>query len=273
MCLYSHGFCTASFHPDFHNPRSKVQREMIAYMRQWVQGLSNQHEVLHRLSKQAVRSHENIRRAGEGGMPESQGSYAHNQGIQMQHNIQGYASSIPIVGQAQQLMGQFSGGPRREMPSGHQMPGAKPTPGTQTYEGPGSPPPPPPSSGEAASFYSPGPLGGAPSGPSTFSPPSGPPSSFPDAPSGNAPPGPPGGYPPPPGGYAPSYSSPPSFPDYNPTGGYGGSYTPPPGGPGFPGPSSFSAPPGPPPGFPLPPGPPPGQGGYPPDGYYGGGGW
>jgi hypothetical protein len=261
-----------SFHPAFHNSKSKVQGEMLAYMHQWVQGLKNQHDVLRRLTKQAVRNHENIRQAGEGGPPETHGSYAHTQGIQMQHNIESYVSSVPIIGQAQHFLGQSSGGPSREMLVG-QKPGANPTPAAHTYSSPGLPPPPPPLSGEAASFYSP-PPGSAPGSSSTFSPPSGPPPSFPDAPGGYASPG---GYPPPAGGYAPNYSSPgPSFPEYHPTGGYDGGYTPPPGGPGFPGPAPYGAPPGPPPGFPPPPGPP-GQGGYPPPGSYnqpyGGGRW
>ena len=258
-----------SFHPAFHNSKSKVQREMLAYMHQWMQGLKNQHDVLRRLTKQAVRNHENIRQAGEGGPPETHDSYAHTQGIQMQHNIESYVSSVPIIGQAQHFLGHSSGGPSREMLDG-QKPGANPTPAAHMYSSPGLPPPPPPSSGEAASFYSP-PPGSAPGSSSTFSPPSGPPPSFPDGPGGYASPG---GYPPPTGGYAPNYSSPgPSFPEYHPTGGYDSGYTPPPGGPG---PAPYGAPPGPPPGFPPPPGPP-GQGGYPPPGSYnqpyGGGRW
>jgi len=258
------------FHPDFHDSRSKVQRDMLAYMHTWVQGLgSNQHNTLQRLNKQAVRNHDNVRRASEGGMPELQGSYAHNQGIHMQHNIQNYASSIPIVGQPQQFMGNFSGGPSRKMPSDP----ASPALAGQTPESP-----PPPSSGGGASFYPHGPVH---SGSSSYNSPSGPPPSFLDASGGYAPPGghpppPSSGYPPPSGGYAPHYSSPPpSFPGYNPTVGYAGGYTPPL--PGGPGPAPYGAPPGPPPGFAPPSGPPPGQGGYPPPGgynqQYGGGRW
>jgi len=259
------------FHPDFHNSRSKVQREMLGYMHSWVQNLgNNQHSILHRLNKQAVRNHENIRHASEGGMPEAQGTFAYNQGVQVQHSIQSYVSSIPIVGQVQQFAGNFSGGPagpRREMPGGAEIPGT--TPGSQIYGGPGSPPPPPPSSAR--------PSGGTPGGSSSYAPPPGPPPSFPGAPGGYTPPlghppPPSSGYLPPGGGYAPNYSSPPpSFPEYNPTGGYA---PPPPGGPGFPGPTPYGAPP---PRFPPPPGPPPGQGGYPPPGgynqQYGGRGW
>ncbi|THH05855.1 hypothetical protein EW146_g9788, partial [Bondarzewia mesenterica] len=79
------------FHPDFHNPRSEVQRNMLGYMQTFVQSLgSKQHEILRRLTKPAVRNHENTRAAGAGGPPASQGSYAENAGHQMQGNLQGY---------------------------------------------------------------------------------------------------------------------------------------------------------------------------------------
>ncbi|KAH7912171.1 Het-C-domain-containing protein [Hygrophoropsis aurantiaca] len=109
------------FHPDFHNPHSKVQKEMMQYMNTWVQGLGGKRsETLNRLSKEAVRNHQNIRLGSEGGAPAAQGSYAYNQGTQMQQNIQGYAAQIPGVSQAQALLGKVSGGPpgsRRDGPS------------------------------------------------------------------------------------------------------------------------------------------------------------
>ncbi|KAH7920181.1 Het-C-domain-containing protein [Leucogyrophana mollusca] len=255
------------FHPDFHDPNSKVQREMMQYMNTWVQGLGNKRtETLNRLSKESVRSHQNIRLAGEGGPPAAQGSYAYNQGTQMQQNLQGYAAQIPGVSQAQSLLGRVSGGPpgsRRDVPSPGPFgrPTGTPPPSTSHqhshYHGP-----PPPATGEAASYYSetvsvPG--GRTSSYQSTttyatpgaaYAPPSGPP------PSGFAPPNssyaPPGrGEPPFPGANspyassnAPSYSSPPpgpSFPGaqggYAPQGGF-----PPPAGP----PGSFPSPGGPP---------------------------
>jgi hypothetical protein len=256
------------FHPDFHNQGSKVQREMMQYMRNWLQGMGHkQHELLRRLNKQAVRNHENIRTAGDGGPPESQSSYAYHQAIHVQQNIQGYVTSIPGVGQAQQFMGNFSGGSgnRREMPSGPGYPPTEfPTSPTSGQTWPSGPPP--PTSGEAASFYAESNLGGGGGGgggsASSYAPPQGPPPSFPSAPDAT--------------GYNPNYSSsPPSFPAYNPSG-YGG-YAPPPGppppvGPGYPGQGPYNAPLGP-PGFPG--GPPPGPGGYPPPGgynQYGGGG-
>jgi len=244
---------------------------MLAYMRTWVQGLgNNQNSIIHRLGKQAVRNHENIRRSGEGGKPEAEGSYAYNQAIHVQNDIQGYVSSIPIVGQAQQFVGNFSGGPRRDMPGYPGEPGSGSSHGGRPYDNQGSPHSHPPSSGESASFYSQGPSNHAPGGSLGYAAPPGPPPSFPNAHDSYVPPHS-DSYPPPGASYAPNYSSPPpSFPDYNPTGGY----TPPPGGPGFPGPTPYGAPPGPPPGFSPPPGPPPGQGGYP--GYnqqYGGRPW
>ena len=149
---------SSSFHPDFYNHNSQIQREMLDYMRRWVSELGHQqHEVLRRLTKQAVRNHENTRL---GSKPSSsnpaQGSYAHNAGVQTQHQLQGYVSQIPGVaqtqsafgsaqnmfGQAQAFMGKFNGG--------------------QSSFGVGREAgmPPPPSTGEAASFYGTGGGGG-----------------------------------------------------------------------------------------------------------------
>ncbi|KAJ8474187.1 hypothetical protein ONZ45_g16038 [Pleurotus djamor] len=73
------------FHPDFHDSSSKIQREMLQCMRDWVNGLGGkQHSILRRLDKNAVRNHESTRLAGEGGAAEAEGTYAHNQGLQAQ---------------------------------------------------------------------------------------------------------------------------------------------------------------------------------------------
>ncbi|KIP12121.1 hypothetical protein PHLGIDRAFT_368931 [Phlebiopsis gigantea 11061_1 CR5-6] len=97
------------FHPDFHDSGSKVQREMMDYMRSWVQSMgSRQQETLNRLSKEAVRNHQNIRLAGSGGAPAAQGTYAQTAGVQAQHDIQGYVSGIPVVGSAAGLLGKLS---------------------------------------------------------------------------------------------------------------------------------------------------------------------
>ncbi|KAF9450292.1 Het-C-domain-containing protein [Macrolepiota fuliginosa MF-IS2] len=217
------------FHPDFHNPSSKIQREMLQTVRDWHQKLgSKQRSTLSRLSKDAVRNHDNIRLAGEGGAPAAQGSLAASQGHQFQHTIAGYAQGVPG---AQALFSATGFGTAKS--------GAE-------FATPAGPPPP--------SSYSSGPsLGGYP--PSLGPPPT---SSYPSM---NPPPVPPsggGGFQPPThSGYAPSYgpspgsqgptfpggSSSPSFPSFP------GSGPAPPG--GF---SSFSAPSGPPPGFPGGPG-------------------
>ncbi|KAI0763072.1 heterokaryon incompatibility protein Het-C-domain-containing protein [Trametes elegans] len=104
------------FHPDFHDHNSQIQREMLEYMQRWVQGLGGQqHEVLRRLTKQAVRNHENIRLAASGGSGAT--GYAHNAGVQAQSQISGYLHQVPGVSQAQSLMGKLNGGAAGGPPS------------------------------------------------------------------------------------------------------------------------------------------------------------
>ncbi|KAJ7158220.1 heterokaryon incompatibility protein Het-C-domain-containing protein [Mycena crocata] len=255
------------FHPDFHNNSSKIQREMMQYMHTWVNGLGpKKHSVLQRLGKNAVRNHENIRAAGEGGAPAAEGSYAANQAHQFQHNIQGYAQQIPIVGQAASFFGKHNQGPGREMPGhpgeghagayyDHNAPpqssygsGAPSFPGESSYAPPSGPPPIPSYPSSDGSGYAP-----------SYAPPSGPPS-FPGAPGeyGGAPQPPQGGY----GGYGGGPEFPgaaPSFPGAAPSfpGGPG---------PGFPGADPYASPPpqfpGGPGQYPPPSGPPYGQGGW-----------
>ncbi|KAF8155752.1 heterokaryon incompatibility protein Het-C-domain-containing protein [Crassisporium funariophilum] len=234
------------FHPDFHNPQSQIQREMLQCMRDWIQKVPNQRSVLQRLGKNAVRNHENIRGAGEGGAPAAQGSFATGQAHQFQHSLQGYAQNVPGLGQAANMFGGH--GAAREAGSGY--PGAGHGPGSAA---------PPPMGGQAASYYSdskpaggpgyPGP--GAPGGygSSNYNAPSGPPPRMDSYPGGPPPSGPPhrmdsySGGPPPSGppapqhaGYSPSYapaytSPPPSFPG----GGGGGAPSFPGSAPSFPG--------------------------------------
>ncbi|KAH8106508.1 Het-C-domain-containing protein [Phellopilus nigrolimitatus] len=236
------------FHPDFHNPNSQIQREMLQHMREWVQGLGNkQHSILARLSKEAVRQHSNVRAGGEGGQASVQGSAAWNAGQDAQHQLQGYISNIPGVAQTQSLLGHASsfpatvaGGagprpnhharPNREGHThGHSHGYARDAPPTgfqgSAYNPPSVPPPGTSNaivasaSGEAASFYS-GSQGAS-------SVPSGggyhPASSFPDASSYGAPPGASPAFPAFPGAgpeqsshtshvYAPSYGAPPGPP-------------------------------------------------------------
>ncbi|EIN08362.1 Het-C-domain-containing protein [Punctularia strigosozonata HHB-11173 SS5] len=286
------------FHPDFHDSNSKIQREMLQYMRDWSQGHGGRTgDVIRRLSKNAVRNHENIRLAGEGGVPEAQGTAAYNYGQQAQHDLQGYLNQIPGVSQAQHFVGQFS----------NSGPGGRREGGPSFGEGPGYTPPqrfssaPVPSSGESASYFQGGssqpaphssfgqPAPSFPGSESPFAPPAGaPPSSGPwSSPAGgpsfpSAPPSMPfSGAPPAQSGYAPSYQQyPPSFPGAEFPGGGGGygGFAPPPGppGPGFPGAAPGFPDAGGPPGFPSahnhghhghhPHGPPGGSG-------YGGSGW
>ncbi|KAL0581875.1 hypothetical protein V5O48_000104 [Marasmius crinis-equi] len=254
------------FHPDFHNPNSKIQREMLQAVKTWVDGLGKRrNEILRRLEKEPVKKHDNIRLAGDGGKPEAVGSYAHNQGLAAQANLQGYLQQVPGVQQAQSVFGGFSGGGGG---GGHKRDGPAPPvpggyPGASSHSHPHSqsnytPGPPVPGGGEASEYY------GSQSHQSHGVTPS-----FPGGPGGHSSPAPsfpggPGG-----GGYTPSYSSPPpsfpgsggppSFPGSGPpsfpdAGGYGGySATPggfappgPPGGgpgePGFAPPSGFGFP-------------------------------
>ncbi|KAF9022321.1 Het-C-domain-containing protein [Hymenopellis radicata] len=230
------------FHPDFQNRNSKVQNEMMQCLHKWYQDLGKrQQDVLRRLTKESVRSGNNKRLEGEGGKPAAEGTFAANQAHSAQQKIQGYASSIPIVGQATSFLGGGAGNRREGGPGdvsyGGGYPGAQagghshgsemPTGGqASSYYGGSSgssyaPPPGPPPTGSRPSSYTP-------SGPSSYAPP--PTSSY----------APPSGPPPPHhAGYSPSYinssSSPPSFP--------GGTSSPPPtfpgGAPSFPGEPSF----------------------------------
>ncbi|KAF8903359.1 heterokaryon incompatibility protein Het-C-domain-containing protein [Gymnopilus junonius] len=170
------------FHPDFHNSNSQIQREMLQYMREWINKVPNQHSVIQRLSKESVRNHQNTRLGGEGGAAASQGSYAESQAHNVQHAIGGYVQGIPGVAQVSSLIGGVTGGGagpgRRDMPG---MPGGAPG-----FPGAGGmpsshavPSPPPPMTGQAASYYGGGSGGYAPppGGLSGYAPPSGPPPS------------------------------------------------------------------------------------------------
>ncbi|KAF8800551.1 Het-C-domain-containing protein [Phlegmacium glaucopus] len=92
------------FHPDFHNPQSQIQREMMQCVRDWLSRVPSQHSVLQRLSKESVKNHQNVRREGEGGAPAAQGSFAEGQAHQLQHSVSDYAQSV-VPG-----VGMFTGG-------------------------------------------------------------------------------------------------------------------------------------------------------------------
>lgn len=130
------------FHPDFHNPNSKIQREMIQYMNSWVQGLSQKREeVLGRLTKESVRAHRNTR-SGESEGREIQGAFPHSQGVQAPQSNRGYSQSTPAVVQAQSLG--WTGGIVRETPGESfdpRIPASEYAPGSHHVLGMGGAPP------------------------------------------------------------------------------------------------------------------------------------
>lgn len=78
---------------------------MLQTMKAWVDKLGPiKQSTIARLGKQSVRNHQNIRHAGEGGAPASQGSYAESQAHEFQHTLQGYAGQAPVVGQASSFL-------------------------------------------------------------------------------------------------------------------------------------------------------------------------
>lgn len=93
------------FHPDFHQSSSVIQRDMLEYMRSWVQSLGrNQHAILARLSKESVRAQDNTRLSADGSAPAP-----HAQNAQMQQGIQGLVQGIPGATQMQGLMNMVGG--------------------------------------------------------------------------------------------------------------------------------------------------------------------
>lgn len=90
----------AFFHPDFHNTRSQIQREMMKQVYTWINGLgeARKRSVLERLRKEAVRNHKNIRLAGEGGTGDAEGGTGQNYGHQAQAAIQGYVQNVTGFG-------------------------------------------------------------------------------------------------------------------------------------------------------------------------------
>ncbi|KAG2041178.1 Het-C-domain-containing protein [Suillus americanus] len=90
------------FHPDFHQSSSVIQRDMLEYMRSWVQSLGrSQHAILARLTKESVRAQDNTRLAADGSAPASH--------AQAQQGIQGLVQGIPGATQMQGLMNMVGG--------------------------------------------------------------------------------------------------------------------------------------------------------------------
>jgi len=140
------------FHPDFPNHASQIQREMLACVRNWLQSLGHQQSaVLARLSKEAVRNHQNVRLGGEGAsVTQSHGAPASNAGFPGQGNVSNLLHGVPGMSQAQGLYNQFSGG------AGAGREGFGTTMGTvPAYEAapPAVPISPRPGGGQAAGFF------------------------------------------------------------------------------------------------------------------------
>jgi hypothetical protein len=96
-----------SFHPDFPDRSSQIQREMLGGISTWLQSLGHQQSaILARLSKQAVRDHKNVRLGSEG----SVGASAPSARSQVQANTPGYLQGTPGIAQAQGSYDQFGGG-------------------------------------------------------------------------------------------------------------------------------------------------------------------
>src|SRR5271154_1393466 len=111
---------TRSFHPDFHNPSSKVQREVLELVRTWINGFGHQqNDVIARLTKESVRSHNNVRLGSDGGPGDWEGSFAANQAHHLHSSVTGYVSQLPGVQQAQNVIGKIQGvgGSFRDIPS------------------------------------------------------------------------------------------------------------------------------------------------------------
>ena len=121
------------FHPDFHNPQSQLQREMLQCVRDWLSKSPNQQSIIQRLNKESVRNHRNVRAGGEGGAPASQGSFAEQEGHQLQQTVMGHIPGIGLLaGNAKVVEG---GSPR--YPS---RPGGYPQAGGQQHGGLPGPP-------------------------------------------------------------------------------------------------------------------------------------
>jgi hypothetical protein len=201
-----------SFHPDFHDRSSQIQREMLGGMSAWLQTLGHQQStILARLSKQAVRDHKNVRLGGAGASNSTPTTSAGSK--------PGFMQGIPGLGQAQGLYNQFGGGSggRRDAtePYGSYAPG---TVGSGTGLEAGRPAVPlysRSSGGQTDNFY--GDAGPLLSQPYT--------SSYPGGPSLDPPPHSPGSHHGPTYGFAPSTQpgfAPPEQPSYLPP---GSSYT------------------------------------------------
>ena len=104
---------------------------MLQSVRDWLSKSPNQQSIIQRLNKESVRKHRNLRVEGEGGAPASQGSFAEQEGHQLQHSVMGLIPGVGLLaGNAKE--GGSSGYPSR--------PGGYPQAGGQQHGGLPSPP-------------------------------------------------------------------------------------------------------------------------------------
>jgi hypothetical protein len=196
-------------------------------MHSWANGLGHrQRQILQRLTKNSVRNHENIRLSGEGGASAAQGTYAQQQGSQVQNTLLGYVNQVPGASAVNSVLGVKPTRPQRDGIGGEggggqaaSFYGTEATVQTTSYGAPQGG-----GAGEAASFY-----GATSVQTNSYAPPQGPPppSSYGSPLSSSY--APPSG--PPPSSYAPPGNPPPSFPGSSPaqppqTSGYAPSYAP-----------------------------------------------
>ncbi|ELU41867.1 heterokaryon incompatibility protein HET-C [Rhizoctonia solani AG-1 IA] len=134
------------FHPDFHDPNSAVQREMIQYMGT-IKSQSNPHDVARRLSRESVRNHQATRLKEQGADAHASGAGKHAQYVR--HAQQDLANYFNNMG-AGSIGNIFSGHGSRELSGDNIPPSGPPAHG-----------PPPihvntsaiPATGEAGQYY------------------------------------------------------------------------------------------------------------------------
>ncbi|KAJ1311238.1 hypothetical protein OPQ81_009738 [Rhizoctonia solani] len=115
------------FHPDFHDPNSQVQREMLQYMDTWIKSQGNPHDVARRLNKESVRNHQATRIKEHGADAHASGA-GYTAGLQAQQDIANYFNNMG----ASTIGNVFSGHGSRELPSDNAPAGGLP------YQGPPS---------------------------------------------------------------------------------------------------------------------------------------
>ncbi len=139
-----------SFHPDFHDHSSQIQREMLGGLNAWLQTQGHQQStILARLSKQAVRDHRNVRLGGAGASQSTSTTSAGPQSGFLQ-GVPGIVSvySRPGGGQTDNYYGgvppfssqpytSYPGGPSSDAPPLPQSHSPRPPPSPSSHHGHG----------------------------------------------------------------------------------------------------------------------------------------